>query len=57
MRILKCLAKICIWTAGHHLKLNLSKSELLFIPGKGCPPMDLSVTVKDIHGEEHGRNP
>ena len=31
-----------------HLKLNLSKTELLFIPGKDCPHMDLSVTVEDV---------
>ena len=32
----------------HHLKLNLHKTELLFILGKDCPHMDLSVTVEDI---------
>ena len=30
MRILECLEDIA-WTAAHHLKLNLSKTELLFI--------------------------
>ncbi|KAK0147645.1 hypothetical protein N1851_012893 [Merluccius polli] len=30
----------------HHLKLN--KTELLFMPRKDCPHMDLLVTVKDI---------
>ena len=42
---------VCIisaWTAAHHLKLNLSKPELLFIPEKDCLHMDLSVTVEDV---------
>ena len=42
------LADTCAWTAAHHLELNLCKSELLFIPGKDCPHIDLSVTVKDV---------
>ncbi|XP_052333385.1 uncharacterized protein LOC127911260 [Oncorhynchus keta] len=29
----------------HHLKLNLSKTELLFLPGKDCPFHDLAITV------------
>lgn len=32
----------------HHLKLNLDKTELLFVPGKDYPHMDLLVTVEDI---------
>jgi len=32
----------------NHLKLNLDKTELLFIPGKDCPQMDLLVTIKDF---------
>ena len=35
-------------TTPNHLKLNLHKTELLFIPGKDCPFMDLSVTIEDI---------
>ena len=31
--------------ATHHLKLNLDKTELLFLPGKGCPHRDLSITI------------
>ncbi|XP_068569107.1 uncharacterized protein [Cebidichthys violaceus] len=31
----------------HHLKLNLDKTELLFLPGKGCPHRDLSITIDD----------
>ena len=41
----ECLADI---STAHHLKLNLSKTELLFIPGKDCSHMDLSVTVEDV---------
>ncbi|XP_071230016.1 uncharacterized protein [Salvelinus alpinus] len=29
----------------HHLKLNLGKTELLFLPGKDCPFHDLAITV------------
>jgi hypothetical protein len=29
----------------HHLKLNLNKTELLFLPGKACPYKDLSIMV------------
>ena len=43
-----CLADISAWTAVHHLKLNLNKTELLFIPWKDCPRIDLSVTVENI---------
>ena len=46
-RTLECLADISAMIA-NHLKLNLSKTELLFIPGKDCPRMDLSVTVEDV---------
>ena len=28
----------------HHLKINLDKSELLFLPGKGSPTHDLTIT-------------
>ena len=44
----ECLADISTWTAAHHLILDLCRTELLFIPGKDCPCMDLSVTVEDI---------
>ena len=33
--------------AAHHLKLNLDKTELLFIPGKRCPHRDLSITIEN----------
>ena len=42
-----CLADISTWTPARHLKLNLNKTELLFLPGKDCPHMDLLVTVED----------
>lgn len=33
-----CLADLSPWMAAHHLKLNLSKTELLYIPGRAlCP--------------------
>ena len=46
-RISDCLADISTWMSAHHLKLNLNKTELLFLPGKDCPHMDLLVTVED----------
>ena len=45
----ECLVDISAWTAAHHLKLNLSKTELLFIPVKDCPCMDLSVTAENVN--------
>jgi len=33
----------------NYLKLNLDKTELLFIPGKDCPQMDLLVIIEDIN--------
>ena len=44
-RIAACLTDISEWMATHHLKLNLDKTELLFLPGKGCPHRDLSITI------------
>ena len=35
------------WMATHHLKLNLDKTELVFLPGKGCPHRDLSITIEN----------
>ena len=29
----------------NHLKLNLDKTELLFLPGKGSPTQDLTITI------------
>ena len=39
MHISECFGDIFTWTAVHHLKLILSKTELLFITGKDCPHM------------------
>jgi len=47
-RISECLADVSTWTTAHHLRLNLNKTELLLIPGKDCPHMDLLVTVENI---------
>ncbi|XP_036390590.1 uncharacterized protein LOC118781699, partial [Megalops cyprinoides] len=44
-RISACLADISKWMTSHHLKLNLSKTELLFIPAGPSPLHDLSITV------------
>uniref|UniRef100_A0A8C5BX13 Reverse transcriptase domain-containing protein n=1 Tax=Gadus morhua TaxID=8049 RepID=A0A8C5BX13_GADMO len=46
--ISECLADGSTWTTAHHLGLNLNKIELLLIPGKDCPHMDLLVTVENI---------
>jgi len=46
--ISKCLADISRWTTANPLKLNLDQTELLFIPEKDCPQMDLLVTIEDI---------
>ena len=46
--ISECLADISAWTTAHRLTLNFHKNELLFIPGKDFPGMDLSVTVEDV---------
>ncbi|KAM9569085.1 uncharacterized protein ACWYII_035601 [Salvelinus alpinus] len=40
-----CLADISTWMSARHLKLNLDKKELLFLPGKACPLHDLSIPV------------
>ncbi|KAM9540266.1 uncharacterized protein ACWYII_038363 [Salvelinus alpinus] len=44
-RISACLADISVWMTDHHLKLNLGKTELLFLPEKDCPFHDLAITV------------
>ena len=44
-RIAACLADISEWMSEHHLKLNLDKTELMFLPGKGCPHRDLAITI------------
>jgi hypothetical protein len=34
--------------SAHHLKLNLIKTELLFLPGKAWPLQGLSITVDNF---------
>ena len=40
-----CLADISEWMSEHHLKLNLDKTELMFLLGKGCLHRDLAITI------------
>ncbi|KAF5890378.1 reverse transcriptase-like protein, partial [Clarias magur] len=44
-RISACLAHISSWMAAHQLKPNLSKTELLFIPGDSSPGQDLVLSL------------
>ncbi|KAM9455123.1 putative RNA-directed DNA polymerase from transposon X-element isoform 2-T3 [Clarias gariepinus] len=44
-RISACLADISSWMAAHQLKLNLSKTELLFIPYDSSPCQDLVISL------------
>ncbi|KAI4878320.1 hypothetical protein NFI96_031089, partial [Prochilodus magdalenae] len=43
-RISACLTDISSWMTAHHLKLNPSKTELLFIPSTSCPHRDLTIS-------------
>ncbi|KAJ8384479.1 hypothetical protein AAFF_G00205000 [Aldrovandia affinis] len=45
-RISACLADISAWMSTHHLKLNLGKTELLFLPAKGSPMIDALITME-----------
>uniref|UniRef100_A0A8C5QNF8 Reverse transcriptase domain-containing protein n=1 Tax=Leptobrachium leishanense TaxID=445787 RepID=A0A8C5QNF8_9ANUR len=43
------LSGISSWMASHHLKINMSKTELLLIPpSNASPPPDFSITVEGI---------
>ncbi|KAK5928564.1 hypothetical protein CgunFtcFv8_013618 [Champsocephalus gunnari] len=44
-RISACIADISQWMSAHHLKLNLDKTELLFLPEKDCPTLDLTINI------------
>ena len=44
-KISACLADISSWMDRYHLKLNLNKTELLYIPHRTSPVPELSVTV------------
>ncbi|KAI4905914.1 hypothetical protein NFI96_010736, partial [Prochilodus magdalenae] len=43
-RISACLTDISSWMTAHHLKLNPSKTELLFIPSTTGPHRDLAIS-------------
>ncbi|KAI4893566.1 hypothetical protein NFI96_021367 [Prochilodus magdalenae] len=43
-RISACLTDISSWMTAHHLKLNPSKTELLFIPSTIGPHCDLTIS-------------
>ncbi|KAI4879835.1 hypothetical protein NFI96_016477, partial [Prochilodus magdalenae] len=43
-RISACLTDISSWMTAHHLKLNPSKTELLFIPSTTGPHRDLTIS-------------
>ncbi|XP_075334670.1 uncharacterized protein LOC142396008 [Odontesthes bonariensis] len=45
--IAACLADISGWMSTHHFKLNLEKTELVFLLGKGYPHRDLAITMDD----------
>ncbi|KAI4893333.1 hypothetical protein NFI96_005518 [Prochilodus magdalenae] len=44
-RISACLTDISSWMTAHHLKLNPSKTELLFIPSTTGPHCDLAISL------------
>uniref|UniRef100_A0A8C5QHU3 Reverse transcriptase domain-containing protein n=1 Tax=Leptobrachium leishanense TaxID=445787 RepID=A0A8C5QHU3_9ANUR len=46
-KVSDCLSGISSWMASHHLKINMSKTELLLIPpSNASPPPDFSITVE-----------
>uniref|UniRef100_A0A8C5WG18 Reverse transcriptase domain-containing protein n=1 Tax=Leptobrachium leishanense TaxID=445787 RepID=A0A8C5WG18_9ANUR len=48
-KVSDCLSGISSWMASHHLKINMSKTELLLIPpSNAAPPPDFSITVEGI---------
>uniref|UniRef100_A0A8C5MKZ5 Reverse transcriptase domain-containing protein n=1 Tax=Leptobrachium leishanense TaxID=445787 RepID=A0A8C5MKZ5_9ANUR len=48
-KVSDCLSGISSWMASHHLKINMSKTELLLIPpSNASPPPDCSITVEGI---------
>ena len=44
-RVTPLLKNISQWMSAHHLQLNLDKTELLFLQGKECPTLDLTITI------------
>ncbi|KAI4901607.1 hypothetical protein NFI96_027816, partial [Prochilodus magdalenae] len=49
-RISACLTDISSWMTAHHLKLNPSKTELLFIPSTTGPHRDLAISLGNSLG-------
>uniref|UniRef100_A0A8C5QD10 Reverse transcriptase domain-containing protein n=1 Tax=Leptobrachium leishanense TaxID=445787 RepID=A0A8C5QD10_9ANUR len=48
-KVSDCLSGISSGMASHHLKINMSKTELLLIPpSNASPPPDFSITVEGI---------
>uniref|UniRef100_A0A8C5PIK7 Reverse transcriptase domain-containing protein n=1 Tax=Leptobrachium leishanense TaxID=445787 RepID=A0A8C5PIK7_9ANUR len=48
-KVCDCLSGISSWMASHHLKINMSKTELLLIPpSNASSPPDFSITVEGI---------
>ncbi|XP_037387443.1 uncharacterized protein LOC119261807 [Pygocentrus nattereri] len=46
-RITACLADVASWMTTHHLKLNPSKTEMLYIPGSSGIRCDLSIPFEN----------
>ena len=47
-RISDCLSDISAWMKGHHLQLNLSKTELLVLPAKQAIHHDISIKIDSL---------
>uniref|UniRef100_A0A8C5M8W7 Reverse transcriptase domain-containing protein n=1 Tax=Leptobrachium leishanense TaxID=445787 RepID=A0A8C5M8W7_9ANUR len=48
-KVSDCLSVISSWMASHHLRINMSKTELLLIPpSNASSPPDFSITVEGI---------
>ena len=43
-----CLSDISSWMSTNHLRLNLAKTELLYLPAKYSPLADLSITIENV---------
>ena len=47
-RISACLSDISSWMSTNHLRLNLAKTELLYLPSKYSPLADLYITIENV---------